>query len=255
MYARNDRLVKAFKLFQSGKSGALMQIFATERPRLFDYVMRMTAHVQKASETVTEALDSLEPVADSAESLDELMVIMFKTARNFAIDSWNVETSKLENNAYDGITSGGKDLQVLISVEHAVRSLSPHQREVLLLVERFWFAPEEVAEITGMSPSDVEVALSQAQSIVEQVVSDIHGKLHEMMGRLLGYIEPESDSLATQNLSLIMNDFKKTDRHGGGRSKWFWIGLIAVFAGLAYGGFTYQEQIKDLLRSFQDVKR
>lgn len=243
MYARSDILVKAFKSFQSGKTEALSQILATERPRLFDYVMRMTAHMAKATDTISETLDSIEPVADSAESLDELMVMIYKTTRNFAIESWNVDTSKLTNSSYDAPTSQIKDLSTVTAIEHAVRSLAPPQREVLLLVERFWFAPEEVAEIMGIASSEVEILLAQGQSIVEESVGEIRGNLHEMMGRLKEFVEPENDSLQTQNLSLIMNDFRKTDKLGIGRSKWFWVAMIILLGGVGAAIF-YRDQLQ-----------
>lgn len=250
MYARSDALVKAFKVFHSGQSEALQQILTAERSRIFDYVMRMTAHLVKASDTVREALDSLEPVADSAESLDELIIMMYKTARNFAIDSWNVDTSKLENSNYENNSAGhAKDTQILVALEHAVRVLAPQQREVLLLVERFWFQPDEVAEIMGISSPDVESLLAEAQAHVEASVEALHGKLHEMMNKLREFSEPEMDTMATQNLSLIMNDFKKTDRLGRSRSKWVWIAVFVVLSGAAY---TYRMDLEAFIKARLD---
>lgn len=240
MYARSDALVKAFKVFHSGNDDALQQIFAAERPRIFDYIMRLTAHEAKASDTVREALDSLEPVADSAESLDELVIMMYKTARNFAIDSWNADTSKLENSAYESPQPMNKDTQLLVAVEHAVRALAPSQREVLLLVERFWFKPEEVAEIMGISSSDAEILFAQAQSSIEQAVNAIRANLHEMMNKLHAFPEPQMDTMATQNLSMIMNDFKKTDRLGRSRRKWIWLAILMAGAIL---GYIYQPEL------------
>jgi DNA-directed RNA polymerase specialized sigma24 family protein len=248
MYARSDLSVKAFKAFQSGKDEGLAQFLAAERPRLFDYIMRMTAHLAKVSDTVGETLDSIEPVADSAESSDELMVMIYKTARNFAIESWNVDTSKLENNAYELNTNVSKDHSIMLGLEQSIRTLPPFQREVLLLVERFWFAPEEVAEIMGISSSDVEMFLAQAQSAVEGQIAEIQGNLHEMMGRLKAFVEPETDSMQTQNLSLIMNDFRKTDKLGIGRSKWFWIVTVILFAGLALA-YKNRDQIQSWIQS------
>lgn len=245
MYARSDALVKAFKLFHAGNDEALQQILAAERPRIFDYIMRLTAHEAKASDTVREALDSLEPVADSAESLDELVIMMYKTARNFAIDSWNADTSKLENSLYENQQSATKDTQILIAVEHAVRVLPPPQREVLLLVERFWFKPEEVAEIMGISSSDAEILFAQAQGSIEKAVNAIRANLHEMMNKLRAFPEPEMDTMATQNLSMIMNDFKKTDRLGRSRRKWIWLAILVVIAVLAYA---YQQDLMTWLK-------
>lgn len=251
MYARSDLSVKAFRAFQSGKTDGLAQFLAEERPRLFDYVMRMTAHLAKASETVSETLDSVEPVADSVDSSDELMVMIYKTARNFAIESWNVDTSKLENSVYDLNTNVSKDHSIMLSLEQSIRTLPPFQREVLLLIERFWFAPEEVAEIMGIASSDVEMFLAQAQSAVEGHVEEIQGNLHEIMGRLKAFVEPETDSMQTQNLSLIMNDFRKTDKLGIGRSKWFWLTLVILLAGAAIA-YHYRAQIQSWVLSLSE---
>ena len=246
MYARSDALVKAFKSFHSGRDEALQQILAAERPRIFDYVMRMTAHQAKASETVREALDSLEPVADSAETLDELVIMMYKTARNFAIDVWNVDTSKLENSLYESHQPPTKDTPTLLAVEHAVRALAPPQREALLLVERFWFKPEEVGEIMGISATDAEILFAQAQGSIENTVNAIRANLHEMMNKLRPFPEPEQDTMATQNLSMIMNDFKKTDRLGRSRRKWIWLGILVA---AAVAGYLYQQELQALIKA------
>ena len=164
MRYRPADLDRQFKAFKSGDFEALDVILNSEKDRLFDYVMRMTGQLSRSMATTEEVIGVVTPVADREETLQELLVLLYKTARNFTIEIWNADTSRLENSAYTANEAGksAKNSEDFLALEHVVRSLPPKQREILLLRERFGFSPDEIAELTGYAIGDVEEFFAQA---------------------------------------------------------------------------------------------
>lgn len=222
MLHRSQQFGKEFKDFQNGNVEALGVILRSERGRLFDYIMRMTGQLAKSNDITEEVLASVESAGDDVEDIQQLYVSLYKTARNFASDVWNAETPKLENSAYSTISSKelGKDHQSFIAIEAVIRVMPPSQRETLLLRERYGFSIDEVAEITGLAHSDLEIHHSQAMVALEQSLPELTPKLSELLGRLAVFSSPKNDGPETQNLSLIMNDFRKTNRLGNSQGRW-----------------------------------
>jgi DNA-directed RNA polymerase specialized sigma24 family protein len=214
-------LEKQFKSFKDGQMEVIEEILASERERLFDYLIRMTGQLSKSMDTSIEASNVVGAVADHEESLQELLVVLYKTARNFAIDAWNADTSKLENIAYESEKSAEKKL-IMISLEHVLRSLAPKQREILLLHERYGFAPDEICEITSFSMSDVEETFALTLGIVESAMSGNSNSVPELMTKLQVFPLPESNSDTTQNLSLVFKNLKKSSR----RTPSAWLRLL-----------------------------
>lgn len=229
-----DHSLRAFKQFKSGDPEALGIVFADEKPRLFDFGLRLTGQIIKTSETIAEVFDSVEPIADDCETLQDLRVTIYKTLRSFAADAWNAETNKLENPLY--ANQNAKDHQHLQIVEDALRRMSPSQREAILLYTRLDFDEHEVSLITGRSLSDTQMDLAQAQSALEEASGLPSTEVMKHLSQVLSFVEPEHTDLQTQNLSLLMHDFKKTAGLKIGRSPWFWV-FLAVLMGAA--GFAY----------------
>jgi DNA-directed RNA polymerase specialized sigma24 family protein len=242
MRFRPNELEALFKSFKKGDTDALDAIFASEKVRLFDYLMRMTGQLSKSNATAEEATNSVAAVIDREESLQEVLVILYKTARNFTIEVWNAETSRLENSAYLAAMNGKGDrsTSTLIALENVVRSLPPKQREILLLHERLGFSTDEVAEITGFDTSDVEELFAQALGIAEAAMAGDAEKVPELLTKLLAFEVPEESTMATQNLSMVFKDLKKSSRSTPGG----WLKLFVGFVFIAAVGFAaYQYQL------------
>jgi DNA-directed RNA polymerase specialized sigma24 family protein len=218
-------------LFERGKKGeseAFEALLSSESARLFDYLMRMNGQMSRSHEIMQESLNGVRHIADQEEDLQDLLVLLYKTARSFSIEIWNADTSKLENSGYfssDGSEIDSKTVMHLIELEKVLRSLPAKQRETLLLKVRYGFAEEDIVAITGYSVDDVQEFLSQSLSVLEAATDLDVQKIVKFIEQLLLFPIPDQGDHGTQNLSLVVRDLKKS-------SKSVRIGLIRVVGGL-----------------------
>ncbi|MCX6124999.1 MAG: hypothetical protein NTV34_09670 [Proteobacteria bacterium] len=226
MFFRSQQLLKEFADFKNGDPDGLLMILKSERARVFDYTMRMTGQLIRSAEVTDEALSSIELATDEPDTLQELLVLIYKTSRTFAIDVWNADTTKLENSAYAGLQ--GKDIQAFGQIEAIIRAIQPSHREVLLLRDRYGFALDEVAEIMGMGSSDVELIFAQALSMVENEAPELTPRMSEILRRMEVFARPENDGPSTQNLSLIMQDFRKSNSLGSSPWRMVRVGVLIL---------------------------
>lgn len=230
MRYRPPELEKQFRAFKSGNFDALDAVLDSERERLFDFLMRMTGQVSKSADTASEAIQAVRPVAENEESLEEFLVLLYRTARNFTIEIWNADTSRLENAAYESKLQGKprKDIPHLVALEHIIRSLPPKQREILILHERYGFSPDEIAEITNFGVPEVEEIFAQALGVTEAAMTDHSERVPELMTKLHPFPEPEDCSQQTQNLSLVFKNLKKSSRAPSGAWWKLLVGLSLI---------------------------
>lgn len=218
-------------LFARGKKGeieAFEAVLSSESGRLFDYLMRMNGQISRSYEIMQESLNGVRHIADQKEDLQDLMVLLYKTARSFSIEIWNADTSKLENSAY--LSGAGAELDSrtaaqLVELEKVLRSLPAKQREAVLLKVRYGFADEDIVAITGYSVDDVQEFLSHSMSVLESATDLNSQKVANLMIQLLFFPIPDQGDHGTQNLSLVVRDLKKS-------SKSVRIGLIRVVTGI-----------------------
>jgi DNA-directed RNA polymerase specialized sigma24 family protein len=251
MQYRPPELRARFKAFKSGDDDALEELLQSEKTRLFDYMMRMTGQLTRSLDITNETINVLAPVADHEETFEDLLVVLYKTARNFSLDIWNADTSRLENGAYSASPAAklDKNLTSLIALEHIIRSLPPKQREILLLHERLGFSPDEIAEITSYPIGDVEEIFAHALGVTEAALTGEAEKVPEFMTKIHAFPIPEVDEQVTQNLSMVFKDLKKSSKSTpGGVFKLLIAVLLAGMIGL--GLFQYEATMTILSRLF-----
>ncbi len=241
-----------FKAFKSGDDDALEELLQSEKNRLFDYIMRMTGQLSRSLDATTETINVVMPVADHEESLEDLLVVLYKTARNFSLDIWNADTSRLENSAYgtSNVDKGDKSISSLLALEHIIRSLPPKQREILILHERLGFSPDEIADITSYPVGEVEEIFAQALGVTEAALTGDAEKVPEFMTKIYSFPIPEADEQVTQNLSMVFKDLKKSSKSTPGGVLKLMMGiLLVIMIGLAMTH--YESTIQILGRLFQ----
>ena len=227
MKYRPQELQALFKKFKDGDSDALDAIVGSEREWLFDYLMRMTGQVSRSMEVMQEATSGVLPVADQEDDLGDFLVLFYRTARSFAMEAWNAETSKLENAAYsmpdEGL--GEKRLAQLVEVERVVRSLPAKQREVVLLNNRYGFSVDDVADITSYVDEDVKEYLEQAHNVLMAALSKSTDKVADSLLEMKSFPIPEEGNDGTQNLSVVVRDLKKSSKSAPG-------GILRLLTGI-----------------------
>ena len=243
MQFRPKNLRGLFQQYKDGQADALNAFLAAERDRLYDYVLRMTGQVSRAYETTDETMLSIESGAGDCETMEEFLTLLYKTARKYAADVWNADTSRLENEVYSRHSS--KDAQSLLRLEKVVRMLPAPQREALLLRERLGFAMDEVAEIMGIPTPEVEQIFAEGLGTVEDALPDLSKRVPEMFVSVPQFTAPEPEELQTKNLSLIMQDFRKSS--GSGISRGPVVGLILLLILIAAFAWQYWDIISSRL--------
>jgi hypothetical protein len=174
-----------------------------------------------------EAVSGLTSVADQEDDLEGFLVLFYRTARSFAMDVWNADTSKLENAAY---SAPDEDLSEKFSaqlqeLERVVRSLPATQREVILLHLRYGFSVDDVSDITSYDENDVNEYLDHAQSVLKSALGKSKEKLEESLRQLKNFPMPEDALDGTQNLSIVVRDLKKSSKSTPG-------GVLRLLSGM-----------------------
>ena len=246
-FVRSKQTTHDFDEFLNGNTEALTDVLMAESSYLFDFSMRMTGQLGRSSEVTDEVLQSMEHSVGDVETLNELLVKCYKTLRTFASDIWNAETKKLENPAYSGVQ--GKEVAKIAKIEVKIRSLPPRPREVLLLRELYGFSEDNIVEIIGNTSNDeVQQAYRDARAAVEGSVGLDGDSVSALMKRISLFKRPERDGPETQNLSVIMNDFRKTEKMHSSRMQKirFLIYGVLISSAWFYRG-VWVEKLKEII--------
>ena len=212
-------------------------------PGLFDYCMRMTGDMTKASELVQDACGALAETISGGGRMnlaDDIRMFLFREARVLAGNGWHADTASLQN---PGLVVGHSDLD-LIRLDDVLRHLPGEQREAILLVERYKFAPQLAAQIAGRAMEDFDVALTGAwQNLLTRlppgaVPVGSAGKAGPIE-RIPNHPAPVLEShMPVTNLSEIMEELEFT-RRGVKLSRGFWVFLVLAAGGAAIFYFKY----------------
>lgn len=224
---RPRELTSLFKNFKKGDAEALEAIIQNEKAWLFDYLIRMTGQVSKSVDVMQEAINVMIPVADQEEELQDLLVLLYRTARSFAMDVWNADTSKLENSAYTGTDQHLQEPGILelVEIERVLRSLPAKQREVILLHLRYKFTLADVSDITGYDEDDVKEYFDQGKNVLTAALGVTLERASLSFLKLKVFSVPDETSDGTQNLSMVVRDLKKSSKSTPG-------GIVRLFTGI-----------------------
>jgi len=208
------------------------------RPGLFDYCMRMTGDVMKASALVQDACQALaESISGGGriESSEDARAFLFREARILAAESWRAETPALRNPAL-AVDGARPDL---VRLDELLRSLPGEQREAILLVERYKFPPQVAVHIAGFDAARFDAALSGAwQSLLKSlppgaVPVGSSGK-PSPIELIPNHPAPAMEhQMPVTNLGEIMEELAST-RRASGVMRGFWIFLLVTAAAVTY---------------------
>jgi DNA-directed RNA polymerase specialized sigma24 family protein len=226
---------------QKGDVRALETLLGRERALLYDYLMRMTGQVQRASDTVDEVFMTMSPrVLKDVGDSDQLRSKLINTVRKFSVDIWNADTSLLENAAFPILekkaepASDISELSIYETFERAFRVLPGPEREVLWLMWNAGWDSEAIAEATFRKPSEVDTLKNQGVRSLQAFSSKLAFQTVQGLGGLLvPHPFIAQASVRTTELSQVMRGIRTRPEGLVHWSRWILIGVL-IIVGLLY---------------------
>lgn len=156
-----DRIKKAIALYQA---------------QLVHYVIKFVGNRETAAEIVQEAFLRLWKTDVGKVPLASEKAWLYSVCRNLAIDSLRkhkrmVVSDQLDNLANPSDESDNLDEDQLTQILSVIEQLSDNQKEVLRLKYQHDMAYKEIAQVTGMTVSNVGATLHHAIKTVKKLLN------------------------------------------------------------------------------------
>ena len=164
---------------QRGEPGAFDAVFNAYRPRIFGYLARMTGRRDLAEDLLQETFLRLANRARQLRDDTRIGAWLFTVAHNLIVSqarAARVTAALAQELTARDETVATTPFEVLaetrtqVAIEHAVASLPPTYREVLLLVAVEHLTPTEAAEVMGIRPDAARQRLARARAMVEEAL-------------------------------------------------------------------------------------
>lgn len=180
-----------FDDYRSGRTDALWELLESEKPHVFDFLLRMTGQYDKAIETTSELMDTIFAQKNTWENLRSHKIDLFKTARSFNVEIWGAKTNKLKNTAYEKILtdpsiSPKKKSETLqkAKLDQHVSQLKSSYRESIILSTLNEFSTTDISKIMGTTSTVITTDLACALNILNNknktLPRDIKSHLREL---------------------------------------------------------------------------
>jgi RNA polymerase sigma-70 factor (ECF subfamily) len=185
---------QALALMRRGGTGSLDKALALLQQSVFAFGMRVCGQREDAEDTMQEVLVKALPYLRKFDSSKAFATWLYKVARNSCLMSRRKSKfAPKQELSLSALMPAGDELELLkdaptISPEgsvirgeegrrlhHALRSLPPHYRIVLVLRDMEGFTDEEVGEITGLRMGTIRVRLHRARLFVRRELSKGNG--------------------------------------------------------------------------------
>ncbi len=248
-----EPLESAFRRVRSSPGDAMVEFVELQRQELYDYILRLTGQAERASTTVDELARSMESIAKRLDNMSELRAKLFATARRFNADVWGADTSSLVNLAIESADSNFSsaphapvhmtfDQQLLLRLDHGLRSMGSRERELLWLIGVGRFETSEVAQIMDWPERQVAAALNDAWTLLSAQAQISIADLQASIQSLPRHPVPGDSQSTTVAISQMIGSLSETSRI---RSRRLWrrivmlalVGCLAYAAWMLYGRF------------------
>lgn len=164
---------------RSGDGAAFDAVYASYRPRLFGFLLRMVGQRSVAEELLQDCFVQLARHAPRLREDTDLDAWLFTVARNRARSwrrwSWLDASRILTLGSALSSRGGGPDPHAVLSageanraLERALSTLDPIYREALLLVVVEGLSPSQAAAALDVKPDTLRQRLSRARAALAQ---------------------------------------------------------------------------------------
>lgn len=161
---------KLMSLVKKGKLDALSELFERYHVKLFNFFLRLTQDASLSEDLVQNVFERIIKYRQSYRGDASFKAWMYQIARNVRIDHYRLNRVKIDDAVQPGqlnLATGTHHEEMEKrernqELEKAIMRLQPEYREVLLLgwFEKMSYA--EVAEIMGLTVSNVKVRIHRA---------------------------------------------------------------------------------------------
>jgi RNA polymerase sigma-70 factor (ECF subfamily) len=184
----DDRLIERAR---AGDAGALERLVDRHQARVYRFGMKMCRDPEDAKDVLQDTLLTMARGIRDFRGASSLSTWLYTVARSFCIkkrrkSQFAPGMKHALQDEVDGVSATLVDTaqrpdeavgakQIEQALEHAIRSLEPGYREVLLLRDMEGLPASEVAEILGLSVQAVKSRLHRARLSVRERVAPLLG--------------------------------------------------------------------------------
>lgn len=204
-------LQQAFEQLRGGGARAWSDYIAKERPRMFDFSIRMTGQLNRSEEVVAEVASSMAPILTQYIALSDLRIELYRTLRNFNADIWNADVRLLANQVEGHV------------LEKWLQELLPQDREILLLRRVCLFSDEDAAKVLGVS-----------ENLVRDVDRRFEGGNTPSFSSFQLFSIPVRSVHKTADLSVLIQDLKESRLGWASRHRFVLSLLVSALLLAAY---------------------
>lgn len=232
-----SRQQKLFDDFSEGDQNALLKILESERPALFDYLLRMTGDVSSSQQAITLSEDKM-LAKPTWPSLAALRFEHYKRCRQKMAASWNADVSRLENpslmSASDNPRLSDKEkkkARAYSRLDRAIAACDAMGREVVLLHVRSKFAFDEISQILRVEPEVVEKSYAKAIKYLQAKLPSLPADPRQVIKTLAPHRLPDDDMTHATDLHELIGGLRRSSEskllH---YAQWFFIAALAFLA-------------------------
>jgi RNA polymerase sigma-70 factor (ECF subfamily) len=152
------------------------RLYREHRKKLFNYLMRRSGDYQLSQDIMQESFTRFyKHYRNDASNV----ALLYTIARNALIDHYrkNRHQTQFEENSMEGLFDSERHLLVRDEYRRtlsAMEKLKPDERDLLSLLTSTDFSYREIANITGLSESNVKVRVHRARLNLRKVLGEDH---------------------------------------------------------------------------------
>jgi RNA polymerase sigma-70 factor (ECF subfamily) len=150
------------------------EFYLTYRERIFSYLMRMTGDQDLSSDLMQE---SFTRYFEKYGTVPQNSALLFTIARNAVFDHSRKARHETYFRTIHKMNPVDQERNVAVRAEYrrmltGLGKLAPHERDVLALVATGELTYREIADISGMSESNVKVKVHRARLKLRKILEE-----------------------------------------------------------------------------------
>ena len=156
-------------------------IFEANRDAVYGFAWRMTGSAATAEDVAQDCfLQLLKSPRQYDRTRGPIRAWLLGVTRNLVLKRWRTEGrwSLLDDEAFP-VDPPSRDFRADEMVAHAVQSLPPLQREVLILIEYEDLTLEEAAQAVAVEVGTVKARLHRARNNLRRMLEPLRSVIHD----------------------------------------------------------------------------